>query len=84
MNDLTKCVLIQQDNAEQILDVKGLYSYKEALEILEKGHKKLGGDLYVPEGNHNWAIEWHYNDYNGTYWSITPIDNKFDYPEYLE
>jgi hypothetical protein len=42
------------------------------------------GELFVPDGNHDWAIEWHYNDYNGTYWQITPIDSNFEYPEYLE
>ena len=57
---------------------------EKAIEILENGHKKLGGELYVPKGNHDWALEWHYKDYNGTYWSIIPIDNEFKYPEYLE
>lgn len=79
----TKVVLIQQDNLEQILDVKGVYTYQEAVEILGIGHKKLGGELYVPEGNHDWAKEWHYEDHNGTYWSIIPIDSDFKYPEYL-
>ena len=81
---MNKFILIEKDNIEQILEVKGVYTYKEALEILENGHKKLGGKLYVPEGNHDWAIEWHYGDYNGTYWSIIPIDSDFKYPEYLE
>jgi hypothetical protein len=81
---MDKFVLIEKDNVEQILDVKGVYTYKEALDILEKGHKELGGELYVPEGNHEWALEWHYGDYNGTYWVIIPIDTKFKYPEYLE
>jgi len=75
----TKFVLIEQDNDNQILDIKGIYTYKEAFEILENGHKNLGGELYVPDGNHDWAIEWHYNDYNGTYWQIYPIDNEFKY-----
>lgn len=79
-----KFVLIQQDNIGQILEIKGVYSYEKAIEILENGHKKLGGELYVPKGNHDWALEWHYKDYNGTYWSIIPIDNEFKYPEYLE
>jgi hypothetical protein len=67
-----------------MLDVKGPYNYKDALELLESGHNSLGGKLYVPEGNHDWAIEWHYEDYNGTYWEIYPIDDKFEYPEHLE
>ena len=84
MENSMKFVLIEQDNVGQITDVKGVYTYKEALEILENGYKKLGGELYVPEGNHDWAFEWHYGDYNGTYWSITPIDDKFEYPKYLD
>ena len=84
MENLMRVVLIEQDNVGQILGVKGPYIYEEAVEILENGHKKLGGDLYVPEGNQDWAIEWHYNDYNGTYWIITPIDNKIEYPQYLD
>jgi len=65
---MNECILIKKDNIEQILDVKGVYTYKEALEILENGHDKLGGKLYVPDGNHDWAIEWHYGDYNETYY----------------
>lgn len=84
MENSMKFVLIQHDNADQILDVKGPYSYKESLEILENGHKNLGGELYVPEGYLDWALEWHFNDYNGTFWSINPIDSDFKYPEYLE
>lgn len=84
MENLTRVVLIEKDNVNQILDVKGPYSYKDAFEILENGHKKLGGELYVPKGNCDWAIEWHYNDYNGTYWGICPIDNDFKYPEFLD
>lgn len=81
---MEKFILIQRDNAEQVLEVKGIYTYKEAFEILENGNKELGGKLYVPEGCHDWAFEWHYNDYNGTYWSMFPIDNKFKYPDSLE
>lgn len=81
---MEKFILIKQDNAEQILDVKGTYTYKEAFEILENGQKELGGELYIPEGNRDWAFEWHYEDYNGTYWLIFPIDSKFEYPEYLD
>lgn len=84
VNNLIKFVLIEKDNSEQILSIRGPYGYKESFDILENGYKNLGGELYVPDGNHYWAYEWHYNDYNGTYWSITPIDDKFNYPEYLE
>lgn len=84
MDNLTMVVLIERDNVDQVLEVKGPYSYKDAFEILENGHKNLGGELYVPEGNHDWAIEWHYGDYNGTFWEICPIDAEFVYPEFLE
>lgn len=79
-----KFILIEQDNRDQITDTKGPYTYKEALDILENGHKELGGDLFVPGGNHAWAYEWHYNDSNGTFWSIFPIDDKFEYPDNIE
>ena len=80
---MEKFVLIERDNADQVLSVKGTYTYKEAIDILEKGYESLGGKFYVPEGNHDWAFEWHYEDGNGTYWEICPIDDKFKYPEYL-
>lgn len=51
-----KFVLIEQDNADQVLNVKGIYSYREAFEILENGYKNLGGELYVPNGNHDWLL----------------------------
>jgi len=80
----SKVVLIQRDNADQVLDVKGPYKYEYGLEILENGQKKFGGKLFTPEGNHDWAIQWHYDDYNGTYWEIYPIDDKFKYPKHLD
>ena len=79
-----KFVLIEQDGEGQITDVKGPYTYKEALTILEDGHKSLGGKLHVPDGNHGWAFEWHYEDYNGTHWSINPTEREFEYPEDLD
>lgn len=81
---LNQFVLVERDKYEQIISIKGVYTYKEALNILENGHKKLGGKLYVPEGNADWAIEWHYEDYNETYWGLLPINNDFKYPKYLE
>ena len=77
-------VLIKQDNIRQILEIKGPYNYPKAFAILEKAEETLGGDLYAPSHNHSWAMEWHYNDNNGTYWSIYPIDNKFIYEEYID
>jgi hypothetical protein len=77
-------VLIQRDNQDQVLSVKGPYELKEGLEILDKGHRELGGELFVPKGNFDWAFQWRYGDYNGTYWAIHPVDNNFKYPEDLE
>jgi hypothetical protein len=79
-----KFILVEQDGNNQITNTKGPYTYMEAYAILENGQKELGGDLYVPGGNHEWAFEWHYNDSCGTYWSILPIDGNFVYPENIE
>lgn len=75
MENPTKVIIIKRDYTNEILDVKGVYSYEESLGILQKCSTAWGGELYVPKGNYSWAFEWHCKDYNETYWAIIPIDN---------
>ena len=80
----TNVVLIQKDDSENVLEVRGPYSLAEATEILNRGHETLGGELYTQRGSYEWALRWEYCDCNETYWEINPIESEFVYPEHLE